>query len=949
MSNVPQTPRMEEMEGRVLLSVTLLQNATSNVIAEGSTDAAGWTSAARSISLDSNGAAIVTGSLQTANDQDVYKFTAVKSGTMAVGASGPDAAILRVNLYNSSGTQVANGTASSSTTSATLNYSVMAGQTYYAKVLSVNPQAGRYSVGIGMGSAPVADAPPVMQAIAPVSATAGRPINFTVQASDSDGKALTYSAANLPSGAFFDAPTRTFSWTPTSTQTGTFNPIFSVSDGYYLVNQTASIAVSAPAVQPADIGGWTGTAAPLTLDSTGAGSASSQIDYSGDQDMFKFAATKSGAMTVTGTGSGSMVMRVNLYDANNVQVANATASNSSSPATLEYNVTAGQTYYTKIFSTNTSTGPYQLAISTAAASTPVGQAPVMSAISPVTATAGTPISFVVNATDPDGDTLTYSAGNLPSGSTFNTSTRTFSWTPTSTQTGTFSPIFSVSDGQLSASQTASIAVNAPSGGTGGTTNNNQGYMGQGHTGPTMIDKDGDGYGVGSPLGPDANDSNASVTTYSSALAKYGSVNGILNALGYNPSRILYVSNSGSNSTGVAGDINHPFADWNGVKGLIKPGDAVIYRAGTYTVPIGLSYVNGTASAPIDVMGMPGEKVTLDTHGVDASALTVSNSSYINVDNFISTSSGATGLARGMNFNYSNHLNFKNIETKNHFWGMTGMQDLHYITLDSIISHDNQGEHGIYLGSRELPSSNITVKNSLMYNNAVQGFQFNGRVSNLDVSNNVIYNNGQVGIHFLEGVSGAHVTNNLVFNNGKQQIVLYKYNSTDSNILPYDMNNNVFENNTIWADNGYTMILFNDATSAGTAMSGNVFRNNIIENGGGGALFAFSQAKWAPTTTIQNNVLYRFDGGSMLISVSGTGYTASNLQSYSSTWNNNRFGDPKFVAVTPTLMSTPSKLDFDLLSSSPAINAGALTGAPTWDLRYTNRVGAPDIGAYEYIV
>ncbi|MFH1442316.1 MAG: S8 family serine peptidase [Candidatus Omnitrophota bacterium] len=57
-------------------------------------------------------------------------------------------------------------------------------------------------------------------------------LKFTVSASDPDADALTYSAANLPQGAVFDAQSRTFSWTPGDGQAGTYTNIhFEVTDG----------------------------------------------------------------------------------------------------------------------------------------------------------------------------------------------------------------------------------------------------------------------------------------------------------------------------------------------------------------------------------------------------------------------------------------------------------------------------------------------------------------------------------------------------------------------------------------------------------------------------------------------------------------------------------------------------------------------------------------------
>jgi len=52
------------------------------------------------------------------------------------------------------------------------------------------------------------------------------------------------------------------------------------------------------------------------------------------------------------------------------------------------------------------------------------------------ADAGSPQTFMVSATDPDGSSLTYSATNLPTNATFNPTTRTFAWTPTTAQVGT---------------------------------------------------------------------------------------------------------------------------------------------------------------------------------------------------------------------------------------------------------------------------------------------------------------------------------------------------------------------------------------------------------------------------------------------------------------------------------------------------------------------------------
>ncbi|MEK7192151.1 MAG: putative Ig domain-containing protein [Patescibacteria group bacterium] len=68
------------------------------------------------------------------------------------------------------------------------------------------------------------------------------------------------------------------------------------------------------------------------------------------------------------------------------------------------------------------------------------------------------LQFTVNAIDPENDPLTYSAHFLPSGASFNTGTKIFSWTPNNIQDGTHLIEFSVSDGQYRVSQVVTIIV-----------------------------------------------------------------------------------------------------------------------------------------------------------------------------------------------------------------------------------------------------------------------------------------------------------------------------------------------------------------------------------------------------------------------------------------------------------------------------------------------------------
>jgi PKD repeat protein len=84
--------------------------------------------------------------------------------------------------------------------------------------------------------------------------------------------------------------------------------------------------------------------------------------------------------------------------------------------------------------------------------------PVMGAIPPSVIDEGKLLTLKVNATDPDGDVLSYSVLNLPAGAVFNATTRLFSWTPGYDQAGNYTITFRVSDGALSDTGDAVITV-----------------------------------------------------------------------------------------------------------------------------------------------------------------------------------------------------------------------------------------------------------------------------------------------------------------------------------------------------------------------------------------------------------------------------------------------------------------------------------------------------------
>ncbi|HEX2622927.1 MAG TPA: putative Ig domain-containing protein [Phototrophicaceae bacterium] len=236
--------------------------------------------------------------------------------------------------------------------------------------------------------------PPILDTIFNQSVTVGATVSFTAVAGDPNGDALTFSlAGGAPVGASIDANSGAFSWTTDTV--GSFDITVIVSDGELTDEQTFNVKVNsvpnaAPVLDP--IGNKTGTVGTQVAFTATASDA--------DNDTLTFSL---GA----GAPAGAAID------------ANSGAFTWTPAATGDFNVTV-------VVSDGNSTDQETITISV---SEPVNQAPVLDPIADQTGMAGTILLFDADATDPDGDTLTYSMVGAPAGSTMDSSTGKFSWTP----------------------------------------------------------------------------------------------------------------------------------------------------------------------------------------------------------------------------------------------------------------------------------------------------------------------------------------------------------------------------------------------------------------------------------------------------------------------------------------------------------------------------------------
>lgn len=265
--------------------------------------------------------------------------------------------------------------------------------------------------------------PPVLALIPDTTVTLGETFTYTVEAADPDeGDTLIFSLTTNPSTNMAINPaTGVISWTPTVT--GSFEVIVEVSDGKSSDTENFTVTVNLPSVGPSNIG-LTPLIATVGVEYTGIATATS-----GDNTTLTFSLvgvpsgmeiSAAGIITWTPTVAGDQTVTVVVTDG-------AGLSDSKS---------------------------FTIVVSTA------NHAPVIFLIPDASVTAGENFTYTVEATDPEGDTLSYSLTTNPSTDmTIDENSGVISWIPTAI--GNFEVTVEVSDGELSDTQNFTIEVIAP--------------------------------------------------------------------------------------------------------------------------------------------------------------------------------------------------------------------------------------------------------------------------------------------------------------------------------------------------------------------------------------------------------------------------------------------------------------------------------------------------------
>ncbi|TLY54164.1 MAG: hypothetical protein E6K50_04725 [Gammaproteobacteria bacterium] len=275
---------------------------------------------------------------------------------------------------------------------------------------------------------------PTISGIPPTSVVAGSNYSFKPSATDPAGKVLTFSIQAMPSWATFSASTGALTGTPTSANIGTFTGIvIAVSDGTSTAALPAfSIQVQSPPDHAPVIGGT-----PSTNVVAGASYSFTPTAGDPDGDTLTFSIANQPSWATFGSRTGQL---------------------SGTPTKTNVG-----TFSSIVISVNDGTLTAALPAFSIQVQPPPDHAPVIGGTPSTNVVVGASYSFTPTASDPDGDTLTFSVANRPSWASFSNTTGQLSGTATTGNVGIFSGIvISVSDGTLTASLPAfAIAVSAP--------------------------------------------------------------------------------------------------------------------------------------------------------------------------------------------------------------------------------------------------------------------------------------------------------------------------------------------------------------------------------------------------------------------------------------------------------------------------------------------------------
>lgn len=380
----------------------------------------------------------------------------------------------------------------------------------------------------------------------------------------------------------------------------------------------------------------------------------------------------------------------------------------------------------------------------------------------------------------------------------------------------------------------------------------------------------------------------------------------------------YVSTTGSDSN--PGDLSRPFRTFTKGVSVLKPGDSLLVRAGTYNETLGTNVPGGTSwSAKVLIAAYQGEPVWLAPSGSENYAhywviyLAKSQQQYIE---FAGINLDARGVQGGMRIDADvgsnpHHIRFHDAESiggsngipnegltgpqhfadSHHVDGLIGANEFYNLT---IHGGGDPGDmyYGFYLSSNDTQLHHLKIYD--VAGAAIQVYAVyaaHQNITGIVIHDCLIHDITRSGDTRTYGIALATGRGLVAFNN-----IIFNLGNTDPVGLRAYNDGHVLANNTVWGVNGDGIHVMPGATNT-------VVLNNV---------------SWSNKTNFRNE---------------GSGTVAT------TNWFSG--ADPGFVNAAAG--------DFRLRDTSPLRNSGTISTLVTTDYTGAPRPqeGVQDISAYEY--
>ena len=429
-------------------------------------------------------------------------------------------------------------------------------------------------------------------------------------------------------------------------------------------------------------------------------------------------------------------------------------------------------------------------------------------------------------------------------------------------------------------------------------------------------------------------------------------------------------NNGSANDSNPGTADRPLKSITKAVQLVKAGEAVQVKAGTYTSQDILLQSSGTKDKPIVISAFPGdEQKVIVTGGKGIRTLRAGNfviRGFKVVD--------VTG--QGIYVVGGNHMNdpiVENIVIENNWTVRSCSSGISvWGTPHGIDPGDYQNIRNVKILNNRVESANHSCANE--YITVTNG------VNNVETAYNVLYqngpdinDNGDEGVDYKAGVDGGSIHHNKLYDMLDNAIYIDGGRMTiydKRTVLPYVKNIDIYANEIYNSDQG-GIVMVNE----GQAYTENInVYNNLIYNVRRNGLSVYNHYKGVGVSSMNNikfvnNTVVKSGFGS---DASGDEYwagigidhpDATNILVRNNIVWGNASKDIRFNNGTKTTIDhnlcresfCETKVDpqfsnaaYELKSTSPAINKGVSNGAPSKDYKDVARPqgGTFDLGAYE---